>query len=142
MNGQFLILLFAIRFAFSAMVAEYQFITNFGSMLYDYSGNGMHGANSGTIPTDRGAYFSGTSSSIILPPNAYVASNLVLGSTFTITMWVNLLSSSDCYFYYRSDNKANYLYIQYKGGNFVVQLKNNPTAMTPISVSGKFITGI
>ena len=142
MNGQFLILLFAIRLAFSTMIAEYQFITNFGSMFYDYSGNDMHGANSGTIPTDRGAYFSGTSSSIILPPNAYVASNLVLGSTFTITMWVNLLSSSDCYFYYRSDNKANYLYIQYKGGNFVVQLKNNPTAMTPISVSGKFITGI
>ena len=81
MNCKYLLMLYFIRFVFSTKIVEYQFITNFGSMFYDYSGNGMHGANSGTVPTDRGAYFSGTSSNIVLPPNTYVSSNLVLGST-------------------------------------------------------------
>jgi hypothetical protein len=94
----------------AAILLDYEFGTNFGSVFYDYSGNGYMGVNgaswltasatAGTF-TDRGLYLS-IAQYVTLPPNDYVTTGFHLGSTFTVTTWINT-------------NKI------YKSGNFIFQ---------------------
>ena len=64
-----LILAHASSLEDDALYGEYQFYKNFGPVFYDYSGRNYHAINGefigdesyATIPTDRGAYFTGSS---------------------------------------------------------------------------------
>ena len=110
-----LMFLFMLRFhnCYSSKLVEYKFGYNFGQIFFDYSGKGNHGQNgispssttADTKPTDRGAFFSdSTSDYIMLPPNSVVTSGLALGSTFSITMWcLNFDTRNYIYTYRGSD---------------------------------------
>jgi hypothetical protein len=92
-----LILFFCLRPSLSATIAQYNFGNNFGTVFYDYSSNSNTAVNgmTTTTPTDRGAYFSWScTDNIVVPPNTQKTSAIVLGSAFSIAMWVNLNTPS------------------------------------------------
>jgi hypothetical protein len=110
----FLIQALSIALINAATFLDYEFGTNFGAVFYDYSGNGRMGVNgaswltastsstAGTY-TDRGLYLSNTQY-VTLPPNDYVTTGFHLGSTFTVTTWINTnhIYKSENYIFQRS----------------------------------------
>lgn len=118
-------------------IVDYHFHENFGQIFHDYSGSGNNAVNGrdiqssdgDTTPTDRGAYFEENGSNIItLPENDNALTQLILGNTFTIMMWILSLDKDNRYIFYRSDtSNANYFYYkrlensklayEYKSGN-------------------------
>jgi hypothetical protein len=98
----------------SATFLDYEFGTNFGGVFFDYSGNsrmGVNGASWSTastsstagIYTDRGLYQL-NGQYVTLPPNDYATTGFHLGSTFTVTTWINTnhIYKSDNFIFTRS----------------------------------------
>lgn len=105
----------------------YKFGSNFGQIFYDYSGKGNHGQNgistssttADTTPTDRGAYFIGTSY-IMLPPNNVLSTAVSIGSTFSIIIWIKPLDNTDYYLTYRIYDASNFFYaFRLDVGNYI-----------------------
>lgn len=76
-------------------VLEYRFSINFGEVFHDYSKNNNHAVNgessltkvSNSWPTDRGAYFDGTKTYILAPPNNKQSNPLTFSSTTSVVFW-------------------------------------------------------
>ena len=75
-----------------AKLMEYRFYRNYGQIFNDFSNNNLSAVNGDSsktttydsMPTDRGAYFTGSSVEILLTPNDIATKNYILPSTFSI----------------------------------------------------------
>ncbi|OMJ80682.1 hypothetical protein SteCoe_19018 [Stentor coeruleus] len=113
----------ALLLLFSAQggkILEYHLGYNFGKIFIDYSNSNNYGINGfefdvddkDTKPTDRGAYFDG-SSYITAPPNQRVKSGIALNSDLSILMWVRATYNQDMYLTYRKSCDGNqYFYLK------------------------------
>ena len=98
MINQFIYLNYDI-IAGSEKLLEYRLSQNFGDSFYDYSGNFRNGINGrvvgkddqDTIPSDRGAYFSGFKSIILIPKNDLKEEKIKFDAPYSIVMWTKIL---------------------------------------------------
>ena len=137
--------LFLILFYHSTLgnkILEYRPSVNFGQIFYDYSGNSQTAVNGDsssttnddTFPTDRGAYFFGTSGVITMPPNDLITAPIYLPSAFTVLMWVYTTNYEGYLYCSVHDNDSNFVCIN-------VSSSNNLEVLLTISGEQSIITG-
>ena len=102
-----------------SIIVEYRLSYNYGQVFHDFSGNSLSGVNgistadttSDTLATDRGAYFDGATSQILLPPNDSVSTSFTIPSTFSVIQWVYLIGGATVVYRYGSTSNQFTFYI-------------------------------
>jgi hypothetical protein len=117
---------------FGNLIVQYKFGINYGQIFTDYSSYGRNAVNGNsylnttydTTPTDRGAYFNTSGSSLItLPPNNNITTQFLLTIPFTLNTWVfpeeNGINSQ--YLFSRFFNNSVYMNIIRTSNNLQIQ---------------------
>ena len=108
-----IITLLTLQLSLSSKLLEYRPSINFGQVLFDFSGNGLHAVNgdaststtNDVFCTDRGAYFGGANQVITMPSNDVVPTPLYFPSVYSVIMWAYVFSySSILYLDYNNPN--------------------------------------
>ena len=105
--------------AFS-QILEYRFLSNFGEVFLDYSGNSNHGVNGFLTSTtegnvaysDRGIYFTGLSEFVKLPANEVALTNFKLAESFCIEFWIMLVSTNPGFLFLRENSEKNLISVK------------------------------
>ena len=129
----FIILVFIL--AASEKLLEYQLHQNFGDTFYDYSGHFRQGVNGrllekdeqDTIPSDRGAYFSGSKSMILIPETSLKEEKVMFYTPYSIVTWAKILygkSSSDALLINRIGSGGDYIKLSI-GSSMEINLEYN-----------------
>ena len=116
----------------------YHFGYNFGQVFKDRSGSGNYAINGDsestlsfdTKPTDRGAYFSGTTY-ITCPPNSKSSSIISLSSSFTILLWAISEKTEGVIWNHQKDST-----------NFMIILRTSSDALGYRFVQSSYDTGL
>ena len=98
-----LFILLVLFFAGSEKLLDYRLAQNFGDTFYDYSGKFREGINGravgkddqDTIPSDRGAYFSGFKSMILIPETNLKEEKIKFGTPYSIVIWTKILDGKN-----------------------------------------------
>ena len=109
----------------STKLVEYRFYYNYGQVFHDFSENNLPAVNGNSstttdfdsMPTDRGAYFQGLNTKIVLPPNNISTIGFGLPSTFSIIMWIFPTEPTGLLFLRYGPN--NYFYIILTGNQML-----------------------
>ena len=114
-----MILMCLLSQIYATLIVEYRLWYNFGQVINDYSGNGLH-AVYGTsysdtvndpVPTPKGAYFY-TGNTITIPQNDLIPVGMRLFNPFSLVFWMFNPSSNSGMFFYRYGVTDSSEYIQ------------------------------